>query len=758
MNKVKTYQHNIAGLPLKVEIGALAKQASGSCVAQIGETTLMATAVMGESRADAGFFPLTCEFEERFYAAGKILGSRFVRREGRPSIEATLAGRAIDRTIRPLFPEGLTNEIQVINTCLSWDGINDPDVFGVFTASIALGISNIPWQGPAAAVRVAKVGDELVLNPSYEQRETSKAEIIFAGHRKISNEGPGKKGELVINMIDGKSNEISDEEMTSMYQFAQAPILDLITLQEKIIKDLGEEKMTGVMPVKDEEFEKKVKEMLKGNIEKALYIKDKKEYREAMDNLQEELKAKVVDEFGETRIGQALTILDRAVESIFKENVLQYDKRPDGRKLDEVRDLSADVAVIPHTHGSGVFQRGETQVLNILTLGSPGDHLLLEGMELSGKKRFMHHYNFPPYAVGEVKRLGSPGRREIGHGMLAEKALLPILPAFDDFPYTIRSVSEVIGSNGSSSMASVSASCLALMDAGVPITRAAAGIAVGLVRGKDESYKLLTDIQGPEDHSGEMDFKVAGTLQGITAIQMDVKGEGITESIFKEALIRAKKAREEILEVINKAIAGPRGEISKFAPKIYILKINPDKIGMVIGSGGKTINNIIDSCGGCGIDIEEDGKVFISSEDDLMAKKALEWVKGLTKEFEVGEIIQDAPVKTITDFGAFVEIAPGQDGLVHISEFSDQRIDRVSDVVKEGDKIPVKVIGVDPINGKISLSAKQAGFKAPKVASSNGGGFKSNFRDNDRNNRNDRRGGFRDRDNKKSKGGFLKRH
>ena len=594
---------------------------------------------------------------------------------------------------------------------MSWDGENDPAIVGLLGASLALSISDIPWAGPVGVVRVAKVGENFILNPDYEQRERGEIDLIFTGLE--------KNGEILINMIEGEAREVSEETIVRAYDFVLPFLKDLIDWQKEIVRKVGKEKISLEVPEKDIKLEKKVKKFLAKKLEKALYQKEKQHSQNDLEILREELREKVKEEFGEEKIGEAEYFFEKEKERIFRENILEREKRPDGRKLDEIRELEIKAGLLPRTHGSGFFSRGLTKVLSILTLGAPGDQQLLEGMEIRGKKRFLHHYNFPPYCAGEVRPLRGPGRREIGHGMLAEKALRPLIPSFEEFPYTIRVVSEVLSSNGSTSMASVSAASLALMDAGVPIQRPAAGIAIGLVRGRVLSgresleWKLLTDIQGPEDSSGDMDFKVAGTEKGITALQMDVKIDGISKEILKESLARAKKARMEILASQNKVLAQPRPSLSPFAPRVYTLSINPEKIGQLIGPGGRVINEIIENCG-VSIDIEESGKVFVTAEKETAAKKAIGWIKDITKEVKVGEVFQ-GKVKKILDFGAIVEIFPGQEGLCHISEFVPQRIAKVSDVVRVGEIIPVKVINIDE-QGRVNLSAKKAGFKPKNYA------------------------------------------
>ncbi len=709
MKKIQSFSLKLGEKELSVQLGGLADQAAGSCLVRYGDTLVLNTAQIGNPRPEMGFFPLTCDYEEKFYAAGKILGSRFIRREGRPSTEATLNARLIDRSVRPLFPKGLINEIQVIATCLSWDTENDPAVLGLNGASLALSLSEIPWAGPVAAVRIGRDNGNFVLNPSYEQRENGNFDLVLVGTEK------GK--DILINMIELKANEVEEDVVLQAYDFALPFLRQIIDFQNKIIKEQGKEKVKVEQEQLAPKLTEDIKKFLGKSLEKALYQKDKQQIKIDGLNLQDEMLANFEEELGEKGVGLAKDIFEQETENLIKKNILEKDQRPDSRKLNEVRAIDCQVAFLPRTHGSGIFTRGETRILSILTLGAPGDQQLIESMEISGKKRFLHHYNFPPYSVGEVKRLGSTGRREIGHGALAEKAILPLLPSLEKFPYTIRVVSESLSSNGSTSMAAVSGACLALMDGGVPITRPAAGIAIGLVIGKSmDQFKLLTDIQGPEDHYGEMDFKVAGTEQGIAVVQMDVKTDGINKAILEAALTEGKKARLQIIKKMQETIPEPRKELSPYAPRVYILQINPEKIGAVIGPGGKVINEIIDQCD-VGIDIEDSGEVFITAENKDGAEKAIQWVKDLTRELKVGEVFQGKVVK-LMDFGAFVEIVPGQDGLVHISEFADQRIDKVEDVVKEGDVIPIKIVNIDD-QGKISLSAKQAGFK-PTIKQSSG--------------------------------------
>ncbi|MBU3964170.1 polyribonucleotide nucleotidyltransferase [Patescibacteria group bacterium] len=690
------FNKEIGGKNFEVEIDTLAEQANGSIFVRMGDTLVMATATMSPQDLEGlNFFPLTVEFQEKFYATGKILGSRFMRREGRPSEESILTSRLIDRCIRPLFPDDLKREVQIIVSCYSFDKENDPDIPGVMAASLALGISDIPWNGPIAPIRVAKVDNNLILNPNYEDRGKGHLEIMLSGVQQGKN--------AVINMIEAQANEAKENEIFEATEFAEKHLGEILDFQKEIIAKAGKEKIQ-IEKESNLEIAAKLKESFSQKLEDAMTQPLSLESKRAMQILENEIIEFTKENFGEEKIEIAKRFIEKELTEILHNLVLEKGKRPDGRKLDEVRKIDSMIEILPRAHGSAVFIRGTTKALSSVTLGPPGDQRLIEGMEISGKQRFMHHYNFPPYCSGEVKPLRGPGRREIGHGMLAEKALLPLIPKFEDFPYTIRIVTEILSSNGSTSMASVSAASLALMDAGVPIKNTAAGIAIGLIK-SDNDYRLLTDIQGPEDHSGDMDFKVAGTLEGITAIQMDVKINGIDLNIIKEALEKAKHAREQIIKAIHKTIAKPKPNLSPYAPKIFRIKINPEKIGAVIGTGGKVINEIIDVCG-VTIDIEDDGNVFISAESEEAAKKAIDWVEGLTREVVVGEIFQGKVVK-ILDFGAFVEILPGKDGLVHISELEQSRVNKVDDVVKLGDIIPVKVISVDD-QGRINLSKKQA--------------------------------------------------
>ncbi|MFH1423434.1 MAG: polyribonucleotide nucleotidyltransferase [Candidatus Nealsonbacteria bacterium] len=695
---MEKFKLNIAGKDLVVEINDLAEQAAGSCLVRYGDTVVLATAVMAKQmREGIDFFPLTVEYEEKFYAAGKILGSRFMRREGKASDEAIITGRAIDRAIRPRFPENFRNEVQVVITCLSWDGENDPDIIGILAASVALGISDIPWTSPVAPLRIGQSNGKFIINPTYEERKEGKLDMILVGIR--------ENDEPLINMIEMEGSEAQEGTVMEAFELAKSHLKNLIDFQNEIIKKVGKKKEIFKDPQADQNLEKEFKDFLGDKLEKALFLVKKTDRGNALYELENSLAYFIEGKF--PGLGKAKPIkgfFEKEISRIVHENAIQKGRRPDGRKLDEIREIKTEAGVLPRTHGSGIFVRGETKALSILTLGTPSDVRLMEGMEFRGKKRFMHHYNFPPYSSGEVKPMRGPGRREIGHGMLAEKALLPLVPSFEEFPYTMRIVTEILSSNGSTSMASVSAASLALMDAGVPIKSPAAGISVGLMSDGKGNYKILTDIQGPEDHYGDMDFKVAGTKTGITAIQMDVKVAGISEEIFKNVLEIAKKARCQILDKIEKTLQKPRPELSPWAPRIFTLQIKPDKIREVIGPGGKMINEIIEKCE-VSIDIEDTGRVFVTAEKEAAAKKAIEWINNITREVVVGEVFQ-GKVKRILNFGAFVEILPGQEGMVHISQLADRRVERVENVVNIGDIVPVKVIAIDD-QGRINLSIKE---------------------------------------------------
>ena len=690
----------LGGKELSVEVNDLAGQANGSAVVRYGDTMVLTTAVMAKKeKPDMGFFPLMVDYEEKYYAAGKIKGPRFIKRETRPSDEAICNARQIDRSIRPLFDDRLKNEVQTIATVLSWDAENEPDILSMFGISCSLTISNIPWNGPAASVRVGYLDGEYIINPTYEQRAKSAIDVVFAGII--------RDNDIVANMIEGGFDQAQEEMVLEAFRFAKPYIKQLIDFQNEIAKSIGKPKMALKEPAFGADYEDELRGQLGNDLKDALYQKQKDARQESMDAAKTKLEEYIAKTYPEDmeRLKFAKSFFEKEIDNVLHEVILTTGLRPDGRTFDQLRPLSARVAVIPRTHGSALFQRGETKALSSATLGAPGDQQLLDGMEITGKKRFLHHYNFPPYSCGEVRFLRAPGRREIGHGMLAEKTLLPLIPSVEDFPYTIRVTSEIVSSNGSTSMAALSAATLALMDAGVPIKAPATGISMGLVSKGANNYKVLTDIQGPEDHHGDMDFKVAGTRLGINAIQMDVKIDGITEKMMADILEQGKKARYQILDVIEGTLSAPRPELSPYAPRIIIIHINPEKIREVIGPGGKMINEIIAETG-VQIDIEDDGTVFITAEKPEAGQKATEWIQNITREVKVGEIFQGV-VKRIMNFGAFVEILPGQEGMVHISKLADHRVNKVEDVVNIGDMISVKVVEIDD-HGRINLSLKDA--------------------------------------------------
>ena len=695
------FKLELGGRDLVVEIKNLAEFANGNVLVTYGETTVLATCCLSKEKKDWGFFPLTVEYEEKFYAAGRISGSRYIRREGRPSDEAILTARLIDRAIRPRFPKDLKNEVQVVITVLSWDGQNDPAVLGLFAASLALSISDIPWSGPLGVVKVSKIKDDFILNPVYEDEEKNQTEIVFTG---VETEK-----EILINMIEGQMKEEKEEIISGSWEFAKKNIKNLIDFQKEIIDKVGKNKIVIEAALTDFNFEKEIKEFLKNRLEESLFQLSKTKREDDLENLKKELIYFIEDTYspgeGAEKKKYAMNIFEQEIQRLVQENIIQKNKRVDGRDIDEIREIECQVGLLPRTHGSGFFQRGQTRSLSILTLGAPSDVQLFDVMKGSGKKRFMHHYNFPPYSVGETKPMRGPARRDIGHGMLAEKALLPLIPDFNQFPYTIRIVTEILSSNGSTSMAAVSSSSLALMDAGVPIKFPAAGIALGLMEDNKGNYKVITDIQGPEDHHGNMDFKIAGTKNGVTAIQMDVKTNGINEKMLKEILELGKKGRLKILEKMEMILEKPRSHLSSYAPKILTIQINPGKIKDVIGSGGKIINEIIEKYE-VAIDVEQSGLIFVTGEKEENVNEAIEKIKNITREAKIGEIFQGKVVK-IMDFGAFVEILPNQDGLVHISQLAPYRVKKVEDIVKVDDIIPVKVISIDE-QGKISLSLKEA--------------------------------------------------
>lgn len=682
-----------------VELGRLANQANGSCRVQYGQTTVLVTATMSVRTKDVDYFPLSVDYEEKYYAAGKIKGSKWIKRETRPSEEAILTGRLIDRALRPRFDHGIRNEVQIVPTVLTFDNVNDPDIPALFGASLALMISDIPFNGPISAVRVGRVKGQLIINPSYQERLESDFDIVVAGT------------ENRINMIESSAKIVPEKDIAEAVNFGFKELQKLNQVQIQVAKEVQKIKQELAVFSYDQALVKMVRDFISPKLEKVLYTPHKTEYVEGLSKTMEELKIYIEQEFKDhpelsKKQKESANIFEEEINRIVHENIIKGEKRPDGRKIDELRVIGAEVGILPHSHGTGLFNRGTTQALSSLTLAAPGMEQWVETMEIElTKKRFMHHYVFPPFSVGEVGRIGFTNRREIGHGALAERALEPIIPSKEEFPYTIRVVSEILSSNGSSSMASVCGSTLAMMDGGVPVKMPAAGIAMGLMfDDKGENYKILTDIQGPEDHHGDMDLKVAGTVTGVTAMQMDVKIEGINPEVLEKALGQAKKARLEILDVMGKAIKEPRSELSEFAPRVNIIKINPDKIRTVIGPQGKMINEIIDKTG-VQIDIEQDGSVFITSDDADGMKAAIKWIEELTFEAKPGDEF-DGKVTRMFDFGAMVEYLPGQEGLVHVSEIAETHVKRPSDVLKLGQSVHVRVKNIDE-HGRINLTMKK---------------------------------------------------
>ncbi|MBL4952691.1 polyribonucleotide nucleotidyltransferase [Neobacillus sp. YIM B02564] len=684
------YSIDWAGRKLTVEIGQLAKQANGAVLIRYGDTAVLSTATASKEPKNLDFFPLTVNYEERLYAVGKIPGG-FIKREGRPSEKAILASRLIDRPIRPLFADGFRNEVQVISMVMSVDQDCTPEMAAMFGSSLALSVSDIPFEGPIAGVVVGRVDNEFVINPTVEQSEKSDIHLSVAGTKDA------------INMVEAGANEVPEEIMLEAIMFGHEEIKRLIEFQENIVAEVGKEKLQVTLFEIDKELEAEVRELCEADMIKAIQVPEKHAREDAIKEIKDQILAKYEEqEATEDDLKQVKQILDKIVKEEVRRLITVEKIRPDGRQIDEIRPLSSQVGVLPRTHGSGLFTRGQTQALSICTLGAMGDVQILDGLGIEEEKRWMHHYNFPSFSVGETGPIRGPGRREIGHGALGERALEPVIPSEKDFPYTIRVVSEVLESNGSTSQASICGSTLALMDAGVPIKAPVAGIAMGLVK-SGEHYTVLTDIQGMEDHLGDMDFKVAGTAKGVTALQMDIKIKGLSREILEEALQQAKKGRMQILEHMLSTIAKPREELSKFAPKILTMTINPDKIRDVIGPSGKQINKIIEETG-VKIDIEQDGTIFIASADTDMNQKAKKIIEDIVREVEVGQLYL-GKVKRIEKFGAFVEIFPGKDGLVHISELAEERVGKVEDVVKLGDEILVKVTEIDK-HGRVNLSRK----------------------------------------------------
>ncbi|MBU0625727.1 polyribonucleotide nucleotidyltransferase [Patescibacteria group bacterium] len=709
--EIRRFETLWGGKTLTIETGKLAHQAGGSCTVRYGDSVILATATMSESaREGIDFFPLSVDYEEKMYAAGKIKGSRFMKREGRPTDEAVMTGRMIDRALRPLFPYEVRHEVQVVIECLSADLENDTDILGMVGASCALAISNIPWEGPIAGIRIGRIGGEWVINPTFEAQTKSDLDVIVAGT-------PDR-----VLMLECNAQEVSEEDLNAAIQFGQKHLQEVIKFIGEIVAAIGQpkidsKKLMGFEEGLEEEQYKtrqeaiaKTREFYMPRVEQSLFASttgSKTERRDAIRKIKKET-AKHLEglNLNERAVNAALDATDKMTDEVVSLAIVERNQRVDGRSLTDIRPLICEVGLLPRTHGSGLFSRGATQVLSTVTLGGPGDVQILDGMDDNGKKRYFHHYNFPPFSVGETGRLGGGGRREVGHGGLAERALVPVLPEKEAFPYTIRVVSEVFTSNGSSSQASICGSTLALMDAGVPIKQPVAGVAMGLASTEDGRYKILTDLQDLEDGKGGMDFKVAGTRNGITTVQLDTKTKGLSKDIVSETLQQAKDGRLRILDAMTACIASPRPELSPYAPRIETFMIDPERIRDVIGPGGKVINEIIDATG-VSIDIENDGQVTVCSANGEAMKRAIDWIRELTREIEVGEMFENGKVVRIMDFGAFVELVPGQDGMVHISELAPWRVNKVTDIVNINDVIPVKVVEIDDM-GRVNLSHKQA--------------------------------------------------
>jgi len=690
MNEKKVYSYEWAGRPLVIEVGQLAKQANGAVLVRYGDTSVLSTATMSKKPKPLDFFPLTVNYEERLYAAGKIPGG-FIKREGRPSEKAILASRLIDRPIRPMFPDGFRNEVQVISMVMSNDSDCTSEMAAMVGSSLALAISDIPFDGPIAGVQVGYIDGEFIVNPTVEQSNQSTIHLSVAGNKDA------------INMVEAGALEVPEEVMLEAIMFGHEEIKKIIAFQEQIVAEVGKEKLPVTLFEIDEAIQADIKVACETDMHDAIQTAEKHARDEAIQAVKDRIIASYEEqEADEVTMKQVYTILDKMVKDEVRRQITEDKIRPDGRKLDEIRLLSSETGILQRTHGSGLFTRGQTQALSICTLGALGDVQIIDGLGVEESKRFMHHYNFPQFSVGETGPIRGPGRREIGHGALGERALEAVIPDESVFPYTIRCVSEVLESNGSTSQASICASTLAMMDAGVPLKAPVAGIAMGLIK-KDEHYSILTDIQGMEDHLGDMDFKVAGTAKGVTALQMDIKIDGLSRNILEEALTQAKVGRMHILESMLATLAEPRNQLSEFAPKIVIVKINPDKIRDVIGPGGKQINKIIEETG-VKIDTEQDGTIYISSANEEMNARAKQIIEDIVREAKVGEYYLST-VKRIEKFGAFCEIFPGKDGLLHISEIQEERTKQVEDVLKLGDQLLVKVIEIDK-QGRVNLSRK----------------------------------------------------
>lgn len=705
----KVYELNFRGRPLIVEIGEMAKQANGACLVRYGDTVILSTSVVSKTaNILSDFFPLMVLYQEKLYSVGKIPGG-FIKREGRPTENATLAARMIDRPMRPMFPSDFKNEVQIINTVLSVDQDNSPEMAAMFGSSLCVSISEIPFDGPIAGVKVGRINGEFIINPTKEQSELSDIDLTVAGTKEA------------INMVEAGSKEVSEDDMLEALMFGHDAIKELIAFQEEIISDCGKEKMTYEVLEITEELKEEINILASDKLNTAMRIQDKLEKYAAIDKVKEDVVNKYTIEnenLKEQDLNELITkvklVLEEIEYEIFRKIVVKEKTRADGREMTEIRPISTEIDLLPRTHGSAMFTRGQTQSLSVVTLGALGEHQILDGLSIEDEKRFMLHYNFPQFSVGETGRYGSPGRREIGHGALGERALAQVIPSEEEFPYTIRVVSEILESNGSSSQASICAGCMALMAAGVPIKAPVAGIAMGLITDGDD-YTILTDIQGMEDHLGDMDFKVAGTRNGICALQMDIKIKGITKEILKKALAQAKQARLEILDKIEATIKAPRKEVSKYAPKTITFMINPNRIKEVIGRGGEMITKIIcdasnvksvTDVNAVKVDLEDDGTVIIYHSDKEIIEKTAEMIKNIVKEVEEGKVYTGKVVK-VEDFGCFVELWPGCEGLVHVSQLDEKRVEKPSDMVKVGDEIIVKALGYDK-KGRLNLSRKEA--------------------------------------------------
>lgn len=707
----KVFELDFRGRKLVVENGELAKQAHGSVLVRYGDTVILSTAVVSKNaNILSDFFPLMVLYQEKLYSVGKIPGG-FIKREGRPTDAATLAARMIDRPMRPLFPEDFRNEVQVVNTVLSVDNDNSPELTAMFGSSLCTCISKIPFSGPIAGVKVGRVDGKFIINPTQEELEISDIDLTVAGTKNA------------INMVEAGSKEVSEEDMLEALMFGHEAVIELCEFQEKIIAEIGVEKMEYEKLEIEDNLKERIKELASTKLDSAMRIKGKAEKYEAIDSVKEEIVNKYIEEnnsLDKEELNILLTKVKLVLESIeydiFRAITVNEKTRADGRAMTEIRPLSTDIDLLPRTHGSALFTRGETQALAVTTLGALNEYQVLDGISLEAEKHFMLHYNFPQFSVGETGRYGSPGRREIGHGALGERCLKQVMPSEEEFPYTVRVVSEILESNGSSSQATICAGCMSLMAAGVPIKAPVAGIAMGLITSSDgNDYTILTDIQGMEDHLGDMDFKVGGTRKGICSLQMDIKIKGITKQILKEALEQAKQARMEILDVMEKQISKPRSEVSKYAPKTMIFMINPDKIKDVIGKGGEMITKIIleasnvtsvNDVNAVKVDLEDDGKVIIYHTDKEIIEKTAQMIKDVVKEVEKDKIYTGKVVK-VEEFGCFVELWPGCEGLVHVSQLAADRVEKPSDVVKVGDEILVKSLGFDK-KGRLNLSRKEA--------------------------------------------------